>query len=382
MAQAGQASQEDKVKIRSLELGRFAAAVMVLLSHAVPYANAHAAAGTAPLFGGLMFPGPLGVQYFFVLSGFVMAHAHHRDYGKFAAIPLFLWRRACRIYPAYWLALCIPVFYLHGGMDWRVSLHMVLLDPWYLQEYIPATWSLRYEMAFYIMFSLCLLPYVGRLLLAFWIFIVIWRWQLVFLFPHAVPVLAPIVSYSTAYGNRFVDLFEVYFFAGLAAGYAFAKLRCGWRVWAGVLALGGLAFAGLLPREAWGNQYGSGALFIIAMALAIGAVVLGIAGLEQTSAFRLGRLAAWLGAMSYPLYIFHEPMMLIIDRQAPWGTFTTVPLYIHFALLCAAILGVAASVTFLFDQPVQRALRRLTRRIWRAAASPAAAPLYSPNPGN
>lgn len=380
----------DRVKLRSLELGRFMAAMFVMLSHAAPFTNAHAAAGVAPLFGGLLFPGPLGVQYFFVLSGFVMANAHHGDYGRLGAVPLFLWRRICRIYPAYWLALCIPVFYLHGAMTWDTSWHMVLLDPWYNQEYIPATWSLRYEMAFYLMFSLCLLPYIGRLLLGFWIFIILWRWVFVFFFAHYVPVLDPIVYYTTHHGDHFVAMFEVYFFSGLGAGYGFAKWRGGRREFAGVLALGLLAFAVLLPMEGWGIYYGNGAaymigiMYMIAMSLAIGTTVLGIAGLERAGVFRLGKLAGWLGAISYPLYVFHEPIMLIINNDLPWGKFGTAALYMHFVLLCATILTVSALVTFLYDQPVQRRLRRLTRRIWRGSPliAPVPAPLYGSQTGN
>lgn len=376
--------EEKRVKLRSLELGRFIAAILVMLSHAAPFTNAHAAAGAAPLFGGLYFPGPLGVQYFFVLSGFVMANAHHRDYGRLAAIPLFLWRRACRIYPAYWLALCIPVFYLHGAMGWGIAGHMVLLDPWYGQEYIPATWSLRYEMAFYLMFSLCLLPYAGRLVLALWVFLVLWRWKLAFLVPFQVPVLGWLLHLCVAHAGHFFDLFEVYFFAGLAAGYAYAKLRGGWRAWAVVLALGGAPFLVLLAREGWGIYYGSGALFIFAMAPAIGATMLGIAGLERAGVFRLGKLAGWLGAMSYPLYVFHEPVMLIIDNEWPWGRLGAAQLYIHFSLLCIAVLLLSALVTFLFDQPLQRCLRHLTRRLWRGSGpvAPAPAPLYGSQAGN
>ncbi len=368
-------------KLRSLELGRFIAAMLVMLSHAVPYVNAHAAGGAVLVFGNMVFPGPLGVQYFFVLSGFVMASAHYRDYGRLAAVPLFWWRRACRIYPAYWLALCIPAYYLFGAMTPGLTLHMMLLDPWYGQEYIPATWSLRFEMAFYIMFGLCLLPYIGRSLLGVWIFVTLWRWKLGYIFPFHVPVLGTLVHVTSVYGSDFVSLFEVYFFAGLAAGYAYAKLHCGWRVWAGLLVLGTAVFFCLLPMEGWGVLYGGGATFAISMALAIGVAVLGLAGLERLGALRLGRWAGWLGAMSYPVYIFHEPVMLVISNELHWGIFGTAGLYAYFALLCAAILGLAALVTFLFDQPVQRALRRLTRRIWRQPA-PGLTPLYSSNPGH
>ena len=365
-------------KLRSLELGRFIAAMLVMLSHAAPYVNAH---GAGPMFGGLLFPGPLGVQYFFVLSGFVMASAHHADFGRLAAVPQFWWRRACRIYPAYWLALCIPVFYLYKATTLGIALHMVLLDPWYGQEYIPATWSLRLEMAFYIMFGLCLLPYIGRLLLGGWAFLTLWIWVLAAIAPFHPPLLGTLVHLSLRHAADFFSLFEVYFFAGLAAGYAYVKCRFTWRIWAGLLVAGGLLFARLLPMEGWGVLYGSHPSFVLGMAAALAVLLLGLAGLERAGGFRLGRWAGWLGAISYPVYIFHEPVMLVITNELHWGQYGTIGLYTHFALLCGAILGLSALVTFLFDQPVQRALRRLTRRIWRQPG-PGLTPLYSSNPGH
>ena len=364
-------------KLRSLELGRFIAAMLVMLSHAVPYVNAHAAPGAARVFGNMLFPGPLGVQYFFVLSGFVMASAHYADFGRLAAVPQFWWRRACRIYPAYWLALCIPLAYLYHATTPGIAVHMVLLDPWYGQEYIPATWSLRLEMAFYIAFGLCLLPYIGKPLLGFWVFFTLWIWILAAIAPIHPALLGALVHVVLLHAADFVSLFEVYFFAGLAAGFAYIKCRFTWRIWAGLLVVGTLAFVLLLPMEGWGVLYGSHPPFVLGMAAALAVLLLGLAGLERGGGLHLGSWAGWLGAISYPIYIFHEPVMLIITNQLRWGSLGTAGLYTHFALLCAAILTISALVTALFDQPLQRALRRLTRRIW-----PRQAPLYSPTPSH
>ena len=85
--------------------------------------------------------------------------------------------------------------------------------------------------------------------------------------------------------------------------------------------------------------------------------------------------------MSYPLYIFHPQMMLIVDSELHWGQFGTSGLYFHFALLAAAALLLSGLVAFLFDQPVQRLLLRFTARVWRRSNPPAlAGSTYSPAP--
>jgi peptidoglycan/LPS O-acetylase OafA/YrhL len=363
MTQAPPEAKEARVKLGSLEIGRFIAALMVMLSHTVPYVNGHAANPAAPLFGGLLFPGPLGVQYFFVLSGFVMASAHYHDFGKLSAVPMFWWRRACRIYPAYWLALCIPALYLLGASTFGRMLHLALLDPWHGQEYIPAAWSMRYEMAFYIMFGLCLLPYIGKPLLAFWMFFTLWRYGTFNIINLHPPFLYSVNRFAVVHGDKFVDVFEFYFFAGLVAGLAYAGLRPGPRLAAVLLAAAALLLVFALPNENWGREYGLSPLFRLGMACTLAGCVLGLASLERHGIIHFGKYAAWLGAMSYPLYIFHEPVTLIINNTLPWGQHHTLGLYARLIAITTAILAVSALVTFAYDQPVQRLLRRLTRRV-------------------
>lgn len=365
----GKAASEGRVKLQSLELGRFIAAAVVMMCHAVPYMNSHAVPGTAPLFGNIQFPGPLGVQYFFVLSGFVMASTHHGDFGKLASAPKFWWRRACRIYPVYWLALCIPAYYLYGAMTPGVTFHLMALDPWHYKEYIPTAWTLRYEMAFYLMFGLCLLPYIGRPLLVLWVGLTAWH-----CFLPTSPLVHPAFAmpfYWYLHGRQplFVSFMEGYFFSGLAAGYCFAKFRFSRTAYGLILVAGLLLFLNHLPAEQWGLIYDLSPAYATLMAILLAAALLGLAGLERAGAFTLGRWAGWLGAISYPLYIFHAPVFLIVSNNLHLGLHHAPGLYLRLAALISAIFLIAALVTFLFDQPVQRGLRRLTRTVWRPPAT-------------
>ncbi len=336
---------------------------MVMLSHVVPYVNGHAAPGVKPLFGNVLFPGPLGVQYFFVLSGFVMASTHHGDFGRAWAPLRFWWRRACRIYPAYWLALCIPAWYLHGAMTPGLTLQLVTLDPWHDTDYIPAAWTMRYEMAFYLMFGLCLLPYIGKPLLGLWLALTLWHGLWVDSRLVHPPFAMPFYWFLYYRETHFVTFFEYYFFAGLAAGLAYARLQIGKKTGAGVLAAGALWLCGLLPKEGWGAQYGLDPVLAIEVACAIALTMLGLAGLERAGAFRLAPAAGWLGAISYPLYVFHEPILLVVNNTLPWAQHHTLGLGLRLAAITATILGIATLVTLLFDQPVQRLLRRAGQRL-------------------
>jgi len=347
----------------SLEVGRFIAAFAVMLSHVMPYVNRHGVAGALPIFGGILSPGPLGVQYFFTLSGFVMASSHFADFGKFSSVPKFWLRRACRIYPVYWLALCIPIYYLSGALTPSYSLSLFSLDPWHDREFIPAAWSLRYEIAFYVMFGFVLLPYVGKPLLVLWACFTLWLW----LPPGAVALLHLPNAYAAGkfvrpLGTDFVAFFEFYFFAGIGAGLVYKAFLPGRRVTLLLLCAALVALAGLLPLENFGVTYGPSPMFMIAVALAIATMLLALAALERHQLLQLGPWAAWLGAMSYPLYVLHEPALLVLSNLYPALRCSSAALYGLFGAILGITLILCALVTFLFDQPLQRWLRRIIRR--------------------
>lgn len=107
---------------------------------------------------------PYGVYLFFILSGFLICrlvgNAAHFSY------PRFLWRRLCRIYPAFLLALAlgVAVFSFYAGwapFSWRgLAANMLLLNGVRELGVVPflhQTWSLFTEIVFYIVFPVTLL---------------------------------------------------------------------------------------------------------------------------------------------------------------------------------------------------------------------------------
>lgn len=110
--------------------------------------------------------GWIGVDLFFVLSGFLVSGLLFKEYLKFGNIrpALFLIRRGFKIYPIYYL-FYIPYLMLilyQGNFDWTGFLS----DMTFTQNYIwgwgyayAASWSLALEEHFYFGFSLLLYLY-------------------------------------------------------------------------------------------------------------------------------------------------------------------------------------------------------------------------------
>ena len=106
-----------------------------------------------PLFGLTEF-GFSGVHMFFVISGLIIYHAHHRELGEPRNTRNFVLKRLVRIYPFYWI-----VFFLLGGR--KVLIHRIEISDFLTNALffsssksliVSVSWTLAYEMIFYGMF--------------------------------------------------------------------------------------------------------------------------------------------------------------------------------------------------------------------------------------
>ena len=87
-----------------IQAGRGIAAMMVVLFH-IGASFAAQKYFHEPLFAQIFRFGSSGVEFFFVLSGFIIYFAHRKDFSQPQRLGRFLLRRALRLYPTYWLLL-------------------------------------------------------------------------------------------------------------------------------------------------------------------------------------------------------------------------------------------------------------------------------------
>jgi exopolysaccharide production protein ExoZ len=342
----------------SLEIGRFLAASIVVLTHFTGELRLYALAHTTHLPSPMSLPAPFAVQFFFVLSGFVMMTAHRGDFGRLAAAPKFCWRRACRIFPMYWLALAIVILTLHPTLPPQHLWALISLAPHTTQELVSPAWSLRYEVAFYIAFGLCLLPYIGRILLVSWVVSVLWLWRPAGWFFFLLNPLTLWLTHFSAHNPAFFTPFEFLFFMGLAAGLFRPSHRgAGWAF----LLAGITILLSLGPWYDWGRNYGVPALHL-ATGFGFATLILGCATLERSGAWHLGPWARKLGAISYPLYILHTAIITLVWHISHnrWQ-FHGANLYLFGTLYLTAIYTLSALAAFCIDKPLQRGLRRITQ---------------------
>lgn len=136
----------------NVQLLRFIAALAVVLYHAAPLWSAPPSWVTA--FAAMGFS---GVDVFFVISGFILWHTTRDRRGSRAAAA-FLTRRFARIFTGYW-----PFFAIAMALWWWFAPHELATKDWVRslllvpmpmdQRVIPVSWTLTYELYFYLIFA-------------------------------------------------------------------------------------------------------------------------------------------------------------------------------------------------------------------------------------
>jgi peptidoglycan/LPS O-acetylase OafA/YrhL len=149
-------------RIYQIDLFRFIAASAVVLYH---YLYRGYAAGNMSLLGfdgvGEYFKyGYLGVDLFFIISGFVIAFSI-----KHLSLRKFCYSRFKRLYPMYWICLLLTfiVSYFWGAPRYHVTFTQLLANLtmvqklWGQGDVDGAYWSLYVELKFYLIIALFLI---------------------------------------------------------------------------------------------------------------------------------------------------------------------------------------------------------------------------------
>jgi peptidoglycan/LPS O-acetylase OafA/YrhL len=102
----GLPATEAELHRNSFDLLRLALALLVIVSHAYPLSGQNASESLAIWSRSQFTWGEVGLAGFFVVSGYFIT----RSYAQVDSLPRFLWHRALRILPGYWMCLLVTVF--------------------------------------------------------------------------------------------------------------------------------------------------------------------------------------------------------------------------------------------------------------------------------
>lgn len=151
-------SQQPRAHYEWLQAARGIAALAVVLTHA---ALMHERNFGAPFVGHLFSAGNVGVDFFFVLSGFIIYFVHQKDIATPRQVLSYAEKRFTRVYPMFWLITLplVPAFFIGvGGQkafdgDWWYVVNSLLLLPQDDLPILSVAWTLTHEVYFYLLFA-------------------------------------------------------------------------------------------------------------------------------------------------------------------------------------------------------------------------------------
>ena len=150
----------------SLQIGRGIAALTIVLLH-YSFIFASQKYFNTLFYRDIFTFGNAGVQFFFVLSGFIIYTIHQKDISQPHKAIKYIKKRLIRIYPVFWiifLGVFIAIYFtpLRATlpMDINIIIKSLLLLPQdassivggHSSPVITVAWSLKYEMFFYLLF--------------------------------------------------------------------------------------------------------------------------------------------------------------------------------------------------------------------------------------
>ena len=338
-------------------------------------------AHTGPILGASFIGGKMAVQAFFMLSGFYMAMVLAKKYNCKGSFKLFITKRILRLYPTYWIVLIISVIvsfvFLQMGSEstltfykqYQTALNPLALGYLVLSQifilgmdlvmffgvdtvhktmfftndylnthpqlynflFVPQAWTLSLEMVFYI-FAPFLVKKKTRVLFFLIAVSLCFRYFLYYLGLHREP-----------WTNRFFPTELVFFLIGILAYRLYIRIPFGKKKKVSVIFLLFLVGITLIYNS---TTDGTPRSFDVLQLSYFGVLFLGIPFIfELTKRNTLDRV---LGLLSYPVYISHELVILLLQHI---GQTTSKFFGIEVVVVTALV---SAILIILIENPINR----------------------------
>ena len=344
------AGKPARQQLQTIQAVRGVAALVVVAFHLTQFIK-----GTynKSLWFGLFERGFAGVDFFFVISGFVIVYTSQAYIDQPETLRTYLTKRAIRVYPIYWLTIALMTLLMGitlllrpNGVGKSIANHWPGLDTVLLTPHHAAlnivSWSLSHELFFYLLFA-CLI--ISRKLWVIPAFFLVGSLYMAFTKQVYIDGQCSIWEYF------WFNPLNAEFALGALAGSIFLRhtLTVGQGTGAAVLGIIWLYGFGDTLNEFFGERllhYGVASLLILVAVLTY----------EHLSRPNVPLWIISIGDASYLIYLIHTPMLLpftrLLTRLFPAYSPVGVP------LACFALIGVVTYLSIITHRLIEKPLMR------------------------
>ena len=344
------AGKPARQQLQTIQAVRGVAALVVVAFHLTQFIGGRY---NKSLWFGLFERGFAGVDFFFVISGFVIVYTSQAYIGQPETLRTYLTKRAIRVYPIYWLTIALMTLLMGitlllrpNGVGKSIANHWPGLDTVLLTPHHAAlnivSWSLSHELFFYLLFA-CLI--ISRKLWVIPAFFLIGSLYMAFTKQVYIDGQCSIWEYF------WFNPLNAEFALGALAGSVFLRhtLTIGQGIGAAVLGIVWLYGFGDTLNEFFGERllhYGVASLLILVAVLTY----------EHLSRPNVPLWIISIGDASYLIYLIHTPMLLpftrLLTRLFPAYSPVGVP------LACFALIGVVTYLSIITHRLIEKPLMR------------------------
>ncbi|KAA5920580.1 acyltransferase [Pantoea sp. Bo_2] len=301
---------ENTNKLESIQALRGLAAMLVVMFH-----FRTDLASYFPLASWIFAQGAIGVDLFFMISGFIVYYVTVNESGGLKSSTVFFTKRLCRIVPPYVIA---TIFIAGNSWDkWYLALHAFTFLPADITQPAPffgyprlfVGWSLNYEFVFY---SICSFSLIFRKYKYFIITLIISCSVLFPFITHGYGFLLPKINYGYhGYLALITNGMMLEFLAGLIVGYIAINFRLYYSRIVGRAAVSLAALYFTYIALSFGSNPGNGNYDFFSASFFL---ILTLTSYEYQYGIKAPKLLISIGTLSFSVYLMH-PHGLSIARK-------------------------------------------------------------------
>jgi len=333
--------ETNKERLGSLQVGRAIAALAVVGHHASLSARELIRPITYPFQEFFEF-GWFGVDFFFVLSGFIIYHSTQKSLPGWKSAKIFATNRAIRVYTPYIpISISLIILYIMLGSNndrtWNVFSSITLLP----SKNVPAlsvAWTLQHELVFYILFAIGFFTRRLALILFLWTSAI---------FASIAAGFSEILPYSVG-----LSLINIEFIFGIMVAAAFKR-----KILQGSYLPYVASIAAILI---WYVEFDLDRSASVLGGGAIAALMLPIVYWDSNISQKFNRFALQIGSGSYAIYLVHNPLISITTRiAARLHIYSTEWMALSMGIIVSVAVGIAYHSWF--EVPATRLLRHYAK---------------------